>query len=228
MNPSNEALYSRSRARKAVSVAAILSALFAAPQFTEARQHRTTTESGKRFAIVAPVDRGIPRYAEIERGLARGGQPSEEGLRYLKEQGFRTIVSFRQDSPERRQAESMGIKYVEIPIRSGPFSATPPSEEQVRQFLSVCSDSASRPVFIHCLRGRDRTGAMAAVYRIDACGWTADEAVEEMTEFGFRKHYRGLLNFVRSWSPKKRAAAAPIASHPALASSQTLASPQTP
>jgi tyrosine-protein phosphatase SIW14 len=203
------------RLRSAVSVAAVLSALSAPPQVAEARQARTATQSGKPFACVAAEASGIPRFAIIEAGLARGGQPSNEGLRYLKEQGYRTVISFREGSPERREAERMGFHYVEIPIRSGPFSATPPTDDQVQQFLSVVSDSSARPVFIHCLRGRDRTGAMAAVYRIHSCHWSADEAVEEMKALGFRGHYKKLLQFVRYWSPTSKKSEALTTATPA-------------
>jgi protein tyrosine phosphatase (PTP) superfamily phosphohydrolase (DUF442 family) len=148
--------------------------------------------------------RGIPRFAEVDSGLARGGRPTEEGIRYLKERGYRTVVSFRHDPTERDRLLRAGIAYVEIPMKAGLFRAVPPTPEQVRRFLSIVTDSSNRPVFIHCRRGRDRTGAMAAIYRIEACGWSADEAVEEMEAFGFSGHYRALKGFVRDYAPERR------------------------
>jgi protein tyrosine/serine phosphatase len=85
-------------------------------------------------------------------------------------------------------------------MRAGIFGATPPTEEQVRLFLSVVKDSSRHPVFIHCRRGKDRTGVMSAIYRIEACGWTSDEAIEEMRAFGFSDHYRGLIRFVQTYA----------------------------
>lgn len=190
--------------RRALGIAVLLGAL-AAPHATQARETRNATQSGRAFATFSHEEIGIPRFAEVEPGLTRGGQPSEEGVRFLKEQGYRTIISFRKDSPERELVESLGMRYVEIPIRSGPLSATPPSEEQVRLFLSIVADSSSRPVFFHCLRGRDRTGAMTAIYRIHACGWSPEEAEEEMVALGYRKHYRKLMSFVRSWPDRMKA-----------------------
>jgi len=155
----------------------------------------------------APVEAiGIPRFEEMEPGLARGGQPTTEGLQFLRAQGYRTVVSFRQDSRERRALEGMGIRYVQIPLRAGLFSATPPTQEEVARFLSVVSDSSQRPVFIHCKRGKDRTGAMAAIYRIES-GWTNEDAVREMLSFGFNRRYRKLMNFVRAYA--REAAAVP-------------------
>lgn len=143
--------------------------------------------------------RGIPRFAEIEPGLARGGQPDEHGLRFLRERGYRTVLSFRRNSPDRRDAEQMGLRYIEIPLRAGPFSATPPTEEEVTRFLAAVSDSSLRPIFIHCRRGKDRTGAMAAIYRIEACGWTNEDAIREMRSFGFSGRYRKLQQYVRDY-----------------------------
>ncbi|HKQ18617.1 MAG TPA: tyrosine-protein phosphatase [Candidatus Eisenbacteria bacterium] len=146
-------------------------------------------------------DSGLPHFFEIEPGLARGGQPTEQGLRLLRERGYRTVVSFRRNSNERRALEEMGIRYVEIPIRAGLVGSTAPTMEEVARFLSIVSDSSQRPVFIHCRRGKDRTGAMAAIYRIQACGWTKDKAIREMLTLGFNRYYGNLMQFVRTYAP---------------------------
>lgn len=143
---------------------------------------------------------GISNFAEIGTGVARGGQPTEEGIRFLRDQGYRTVINFRSNPSERDDVLRSGMAYYEIPMRAGIFSAAPPTKEQVRLFLSVVTDSSKLPVFIHCRRGKDRTGVMSALYRIEACGWTPDEAIEEMRVLGFSGHYRGLLRFVRAYS----------------------------
>lgn len=186
---------SASGLRRLLGGAVLLVALAPLPHAAIAREVPPAACSGD--AVVAPEARGIPRFAEIEPGLARGGQPSEDGLAFLRERGTRTVISFRKNPGERRRLERMGIAYVEIPLHAGLFRATPPTDEQVRQFLEVVRDSSRRPVFVHCRHGKDRTGAMVALYRIEACGWTAEEAVAEMRAFGFSKHYRKLMRFVQ-------------------------------
>jgi protein tyrosine/serine phosphatase len=158
---------------------------------------------------MAPEAAGIPRFAEIRPGLARGGEPGEEGLRYLRDRGYKTIVSFLTNKAESAYVVQSGMRYVHIPMRSGLFHAEPPTEEQVRQFLSVVSDSTRYPVFIHCHAGKDRTGAMSAIYRMEACGWTADEAVDEMRAFGFSGRYHRLLRYVRGYSDHRVASLSP-------------------
>ena len=164
---------------------------------------RLTTSTGKPFAACASDAHGIRNFAEIRRGLSRGGQPTKEGIEFLRDRGYRTVVSFRSSPSEREAVRGSGMEYVEIPMRAGVFGATPPTEEQVRLFLLVVTDPSRSPVFIHCRRGKDRTGVMSAIYRIEACGWTPDEAIEEMRAFGFSDHYRGLMRFVQTYAPAR-------------------------
>ena len=63
-------------------------------------------------------------------------------------------------------------------------------------------DPAKRPVFVHCALGSDRTGTMMALYRIEADGWTNDEAIREMERFGFHDYYSDLRRFVRDYRPR--------------------------
>ncbi len=176
--------------------------LLSASSLLEAKQLRDSTTSGKSFAQRGEPESRIPRFAEIRPGLARGGDPSESGLTYLRQRGYKTIVSFLADQSESAFVVRSGMKYIHIPIRSGPFSCPTPSDEQVRQFLSAVTDTTLYPMFIHCHAGKDRTGAMSAIYRMEACGWTNDEAVEEMKAFGFAGRYKKLFNFVQTYTPR--------------------------
>ena len=151
--------------------------------------------------VVAEV-RGIPRFQEIEPGLSRGGQPNRDGYRFLRDQGYRTVISFRKNDDERRELERLGINYVEIPMQAGLFSASTPTEEDLQRFFATLSDSMAHPVFIHCRHGKDRTGAMTALYRVQSCGWSNEEAVREMKERGFSGHYKKLMRFVREYVPR--------------------------
>jgi protein tyrosine phosphatase (PTP) superfamily phosphohydrolase (DUF442 family) len=198
------------RLAAAVWFTAALLSLSTAPALGEAREPPIPSDAIRQPAERRFQESGIPRFAEIEPGLARGGQPKERGLRFLRERGYRTVISFRPNSPERKDLEAMGIRYIEIPMRSSPFGAATPTKEDVRRFLSAVSDSTLRPIFIHCRRGKDRTGAMAAIYRIEACGWTNEEAIREMKAFGFNGLYRNLKRYVRTYE-RGSAAVSPAA-----------------
>lgn len=166
------------------------------------------TTSGKAIARAMP-EAGIIRFAEIRPGLTRGGEPGTEGLRYLQRKGYRTIVSFLTDPAESAWVVQSGMRYVHLPMRSSFFFADTPTDEQVQQFLSVASDSTLYPMYIHCHAGKDRTGAMTAIYRMEVCGWTADEAVEEMRAFGFSGRYDKLRKYVENYSVRPSASPLP-------------------
>jgi protein tyrosine/serine phosphatase len=61
---------------------------------------------------------------------------------------------------------------------------------------------AAAPVFIHCKRGADRTGAMVAFYRIRNHGWTAARAYAEAREIGMRAWYNGLKRQIEAFGDR--------------------------
>ena len=132
----------------------------------------------------------LKRFQEVEPGvLYRSALPSSERLlrRAIEKSGARTIVILR--SPverdfgdwyqrEMKVAREMGVAVEMVPLAHN----TPPSREQVQRFLSIVDDTARRPVLCHCEVGAIRTGMMAAVYRMERQGWSAERANEEFLE----------------------------------------------
>jgi protein tyrosine/serine phosphatase len=141
---------------------------------------------------------GIDRAAKLDPGVYRGGQPTSADLVTLRNQGFRTVVNLRSHHSERREVEALGMKAVEIPMRAD-LVCTPPSQAQVFQFLDTVLDPANQPVFVHCAHGCDRTGVMAAVYRMEVDGWSPREALEEMRAFGCSESYTDLFRYVENY-----------------------------
>ena len=157
------------------------------------------------YAVPAP-DLGIDNAAWIVPGqVARGAQPDAAALRRLRDRGFRTVVNFRFLHSEREEAEALGLKVVEIPMVAS-LECDPPTDAQIRRFLDAVGDPANRPVFFHCAQGKDRTGVMAAVYRMEVEGWTPEEALAEMKHFGVHGLYEDLEEFVRGYRPRGFAA----------------------
>ncbi len=143
---------------------------------------------------------GVPRAGKISEVLFRGAQPSPQGLVELKKLGVTTIVDLRGNrgpvASERRQAESLGMRFIDIPVLG--WSA--PTNAQVAQFLKLFKDDPQQKVFVHCYYGEDRSGVMVAAYRIAQQNWTADQALAEMVSFGFHYHlYPGMQSYVRKF-----------------------------
>ena len=53
-------------------------------------------------------------------------------------------------------------------------------------------------VLMHCKHGSDRTGLMAAMYRIVVQGWSKEDALSEMTQGGFgdNKHFKDSIRYM--------------------------------
>ena len=61
------------------------------------------------------------------------------------------------------------------------------SDEDIIKILRIIQ-SADAPVLIHCLNGSDRTGVVAAMYRIVLQNWSKEEALNEMVNGGYGFH----------------------------------------
>jgi len=145
---------------------------------------------------------GVENLARITPGLYRGAQPSAEGFKRLKEMGVKTVINLRSNHTDDDEAKGTGIELVHIPMHADIFGSTAPTEEEIQKFFGVVLDPAKQPVYFHCAHGKDRTGTMAALWRIEMDGWTPDEAIEEMRAFGYHTIYKDLIAFVRAYKPR--------------------------
>ena len=128
---------------------------------------------------------GVPNFGRVTDNLYRGGQPSLDGFNSLRALGVGMVVNFREESgetaAEKREVESLGIKYVGIPWSATRRLPTP----QVLEFLGLVRANPNTKIFVHCRRGADRTGLMIAAYRITFEHESATQAVTEMHEFHY-------------------------------------------
>ena len=141
---------------------------------------------------------GLPGLAVVGRvapGIYRGAQPESEGYATLKAMGIRTVINVRERHGEREAVEAAGMRYVEIPM--GFLTKADPAV--VRKALSVMTDPANQPVFVHCSVGMDRSGVVVAVYRMEVEGWSKAEAVAEMESFGFHWIWFRLKKTATEW-----------------------------
>jgi len=134
----------------------------------------------------------LPRFHEVNANLFRGGQPEGTDFQELRKMGIRTVVNFRVEDDERATVEGLGIKYVHIPIDipllERPFKQIPQGD--IDAFFRVLRDPGNQPVFVHCRRGTDRTGAMIGFYRIEFDRWDPQRAYGEARKLGMRWWYR--------------------------------------
>ena len=161
----------------------------------------TGTTTQKALAQRLPGVPGVENFARVCPALYRGAQPTEEGFRQLKAMGVKTVVDFRSYHSTKKQVEAAGMKAVEIPLKAD-LGSVPPSDDELKEFFKVIMDPANQPVYIHCAFGKDRTGTMAACYRMEVDGWTPEEAMQEMEAFGYHTIYKDLIGFIRTYKPR--------------------------
>src|SRR5437660_5683403 len=128
------------------------------------------------FAGSAP---GIKNFDKVDDHVYRGAQPSDEGFKYLAKLGVKSIVDLREaddrSEAERRTVAAAGMTYINVPMTG----LTPPTEAEITKILALLEDTTSGPVFVHCKRGADRTGAVIAAYHIDHDKWENDKALKD-------------------------------------------------
>jgi protein tyrosine/serine phosphatase len=134
---------------------------------------------------VADISRiHIDNFGRVNATFYRGGQPEGRDYGDLAALGVKTIINLTSDDAapdEKAMAEQAGLKYVQIPMTTH----EPPTSAQLAEFMKIVDDTASQPVYVHCVGGRHRTGVMTAAYRMTQDGWTADQAFKEMKDYKF-------------------------------------------
>jgi protein tyrosine/serine phosphatase len=154
----------------------------------------STTATPRPASWAAPLQqKGLPNLHQVTPALYRGAQPTAVGMRQLKAMGIKTVLNLRSFNSDREELGKTGLAYEHIAMK-----AWHPEQEDIIRFLQITTDKSRQPVFVHCQHGADRTGLMCAVYRVAVCGWTKEEAIQEMTQGGFGHHtiWTNLVKFI--------------------------------
>lgn len=158
-----------------------------------AQENGAPAQSAANPASHAPASRltasGIPNFGRVTPDLFRGGQPTADGLKTLKDMGVEIDIDLRGGASHNEQAaaEKLGLQYISIPSHC-PF----PSDAPWAHFLKVMQENRGKKVFVHCRLGDDRTGLAIAAYRMSEQEWSSTEALQEMKSFGFTTLHRAM------------------------------------
>jgi protein tyrosine/serine phosphatase len=159
-----------------------------------------------KLAIGADVPPHVRNFGQVSETLFRGGMPTDDALRELKALGVGLIIDLREEGNARQQekqkAERLGIRYAHVPMRS--LAAPRPSD--VQQALALILRESSAKVYVHCLRGKDRTGTVIACYRIQHDGWDNRRALAEAKDYGMSRLEIAMQSFILHFSPLSLAA----------------------
>jgi len=143
---------------------------------------------------------GIENFDQVDAHVYRGAQPTDEGFRYLAKLGVKTIIDLR-EADDRAKAEERvvtqaGMKYANVPMTG----LTPPTVAEITRILAIMG-SPDEPVFVHCKRGADRTGAVIAAYHINYNGWDNTRALKDAKAHKMSAFQLPRQNYIRNFRP---------------------------
>lgn len=147
----------------------------------------------------------IKNFGQMDDRFFRGAQPkTEEDYKALAALGIKTIIDLTDDPKEYEKplVESMGMKYVHIPMIAKKY----PTPAATEAFLKTVNDPSTGKFYLHCAGGRHRTGAMGAVYRYEFYNWDFDKVYQEMKQYDFYTSWGhgAFKDFVKDYHAKKQ------------------------
>ncbi|MGA2132234.1 MAG: sulfur transferase domain-containing protein [Bryobacteraceae bacterium] len=173
------------------------------------------------FAETVP---GIKNFDRVDAHVYRGAQPTSEGFRYLAKLGVKIVIDLREPGDrsraEERTVSDAGMAYLNVPMTG----LTPPTDAEIAKILSKLEDGGSGPVFVHCWRGADRTGAVIAAYHIEHDKWDNLRALDDARSHSMSFFQLPRQNFIRNFHARTAVAdSATPAAAPAIVPAAALA-----
>ena len=140
------------------------------------------------IASSTPIAYGFWSFAvPVKSVLARSGQPTIDEFKWLKKQGYKSVINFRLEGEYKEIADDeklpdfkkLGFNYLRLQIHDGGT----PTDKQAQDFLKFVKNKKNWPILIHCRAGIGRTGLAVALYRYEIQGWKMDTALKESKLF---------------------------------------------
>jgi protein tyrosine/serine phosphatase len=142
--------------------------------------------------------------------LWRGPRPDASDAQWLLDNGVRTIISLQLNDKrafEKAAAApqlSRSLPYFQVP-GFNPFQVLSAAhlDEHVALFLAIMQQ-APKPIYVHCRAGVDRTGVVAAAYRVMIEGADPDQVIADMARW-HSPWYRIDAKYIRELTPAREA-----------------------
>jgi len=112
--------------------------------------------------------------------LYRSALPDRGAVPLLEKLKVGTVITFLPES-DSSWLSTPGIAQIQLPYRTNHVD----DADVLNALRTIQIAEAKGPVLMHCKHGSDRTGLMAAVYRVVVQGWSKEDALSEMTQGGF-------------------------------------------
>lgn len=156
---------------------ALCLSLVALMHWMPAQAGAATTERPTEWAQPVEVQYNLFQMSPT---LYRSALPDEGAVPLLKNLKVATVINFLPEADSQWLADS-GLNQVQLPYRTNHVD----DSDVLKSLRAIQAAEAKGPVLMHCKHGSDRTGLMAAMYRVVVQGWSKEDALSEMTQGGF-------------------------------------------
>lgn len=126
-----------------------------------------------------PLDTRINLY-RMAPDLYRSALPAAKDWLQLQALGIATVINFYQHGDEQWLVDPR-VQQVHLPLRTDRIDDT----DVIEVLRSIRQAQSRGPVLIHCKHGQNRTGLIAAIYRVIYQHWSREQALAEMDGGGF-------------------------------------------
>ena len=116
--------------------------------------------------------------------LYRSAKLDSADVAQLQTLGVKTVISLRSFHSDTQVLDGSGIRAVRIPINTWAIR----DKHVIATMRSIRAAEQQGPVLLHCLHGADRTGMMAAMYRMLYQGWPREKAIDELKNGAYGYH----------------------------------------
>ncbi|WFR80135.1 tyrosine-protein phosphatase [Janthinobacterium rivuli] len=116
--------------------------------------------------------------------LYRSARLDSSDVAQLQALGVKTVISLRSFHSDTQVLDGSGIRAVRIPINTWAIR----DKHVIDTMRAIRAAAQQGPVLLHCLHGADRTGMMAAMYRMLYQDWPREKAIDELKNGGYGYH----------------------------------------
>lgn len=138
------------------------------------------------------VDRQYNLF-QMSPNLYRSALPDSGVVPLLDRLQVKTVINFLPET-DARWLSAPGIEKVQLPYRTSHVD----DAQIIAALRAIQTAEAKGPVLMHCKHGSDRTGLIAAMYRVVLQGWSKEDALNEMTTGGFgdSSHFKDSVRYM--------------------------------
>ena len=142
--------------------------------------HLLPSQAYQEDLLVPPVN-----FSLVAKGIYRGSYPNTRNFSFLKHLGLKTILFLCPEDYAPANAEFLkanNIRLITIPMEGNkePFKKIP--KNLMDEALAAIADTRNHPIFVHCNKGKHRTGCVIGCFR-KLQMWSLTSIFEEYQRF---------------------------------------------